>query len=105
MESLNFPTGAKKNLQMKKAKTLEQMRSAQTAQFVQYVLHFYGKNGLRPFNCEDDLIMSVAKFYAETEYDFENDTTDRERVHRMLIALGCRQIDYSSKHPFERLTK
>lgn len=90
---------------MKKAKTLEQMRQEQTAQFVQYVLHFYGKNGLRPFNCEDDLIVSVAKFYAETEYDFENDTTDRERVHRMLIALGCRQIDYSNKHPFERLTK
>ena len=69
--------------------------NTEVKQFTDYVLSFYGKDGLYPFKCEDDMIVSIAKFYAATEYDFENDSTDRERVKQMLIAIGAKQIKKS----------
>ena len=60
--------------------------------FIEYALSFYGKDGLYPFNCSDDLVVSVAKFYASEGEDFIGDSVDREKVRVMLVALGRTEI-------------
>tara|TARA_R110000824_G_scaffold389979_1_gene586250 strand:- start:97 stop:306 length:210 start_codon:yes stop_codon:yes gene_type:complete len=62
-------------------------------EFVEYALSFYGKDGLYPFNCSDDLVVSVAKFYALKSDDFNEDSIDREKVRVMLGALGHTEIN------------
>ena len=61
--------------------------------FVEYALSFYGKDGLYPFNCSDDLVTSVAKFYASKGKEFVGDSIDREKVRVMLNALGRTEIN------------
>tara|TARA_R110000772_G_scaffold258471_1_gene375664 strand:- start:28 stop:255 length:228 start_codon:yes stop_codon:yes gene_type:complete len=62
-------------------------------EFILYALSFYGENGLYPFNCSDDLVKSVAKFYASEGEDFIGDSVDREKVRVMLVALGRTEIN------------
>tara|TARA_R110001592_G_scaffold23752_1_gene92694 strand:+ start:456 stop:821 length:366 start_codon:yes stop_codon:yes gene_type:complete len=61
--------------------------------FIDYALSFYGKDGLYPHNCTDDLIVSVAKFYASKGKEFVGDSIDREKVRVMLNALGRTEIN------------
>jgi len=62
------------------------------AAFIKYALSFYGKDGLYPYNCSDDVVASVAKFYALKSNDFNEDSIDRENVSRMLEALGYYEL-------------
>ena len=62
-------------------------------EFIGDNLHFYGENGLSPFNCSDEIITSVAKFYASEGEDFIGTYVDREKVRVMLGALGYTEIN------------
>tara|TARA_R110002153_G_scaffold253524_1_gene411560 strand:+ start:270 stop:542 length:273 start_codon:yes stop_codon:yes gene_type:complete len=62
-------------------------------EFIWYSLSFYGKNGIYPFDCSDDIVASVAKFYALESDDFIGTSIDREKVRVMLGALGYREIN------------
>ena len=62
-------------------------------EFIGDNLHFYGENGLSPFNCSDEIITSVAKFYALQGDDFIGTYVDREKVRVMLGALGYTEIN------------
>ena len=62
-------------------------------EFIGYALSFYGETGMYPFNCSDDVVASVAKFYALKGEDFIGDSVDREKVRVMLSALGYTEIN------------
>jgi|TARA_R110000744_G_scaffold134552_1_gene243652 hypothetical protein len=62
-------------------------------EFIGYALSFYGKTGMYPFNCSDEIIASVAKFYALKGDDFIGTYVDREKIRIMLGALGYREIN------------
>ena len=42
-------------------------------EFIGYALSFYGETGMYPFNCSDEIVASVAKFYALQGEDFIGD--------------------------------
>tara|TARA_B110000285_G_scaffold219440_1_gene270030 strand:- start:457 stop:666 length:210 start_codon:yes stop_codon:yes gene_type:complete len=62
-------------------------------EFIGYALSFYGETGMYPFNCSDEIVASVAKFYALQSDDFIGTYVDREKVRVMLGALGYREIN------------
>ena len=61
-------------------------------EFIGYALSFYGETGMYPFNCSDEIVASVAKFYALQSDDFIGTYVDREKVRVMLGALGYTEI-------------
>ena len=66
-------------------------------EFIGHSLSFYGKTGAHPFNCSDEIIANVAKFYALESDDFIGTYVDREKVRVMLGALGYREINKKIK--------
>ena len=65
-------------------------------EFEGYVLSFYSKDGVYPFNCSDDTICAVIHCVIDARMNFGSfaaDSTDREAVRRVLETLGYRECD------------
>jgi len=65
-------------------------------EFESYVLSFYSKdNGIYPFDCSDDTIISAVFFVVAAGMNnetFAADSTDREKVRAVLEAVGYREL-------------
>ena len=55
-------------------------------------LALYGKDGLYPYSCSDDVIESTAEHYGTTCWDFDNNSIDRENLGEILEALGYYEL-------------
>ena len=60
--------------------------------FIKDSLALYGKDGLYPYSCSDDVIESTAEHYGTTCWDFKYDSIDSENVSKILEALGYYEL-------------
>lgn len=67
------------------------------ANFVGYVLEFYGPQGIYPMGATiEQIMLATAKLISNKDYDFAGDSFDRENVRDILIA------DFGLKFPEQK---
>ena len=71
---------------------MNEKRPEDIVRFVDYVYNFYGPNGVYPMKVNKANILAATELllqqYAEqSEYEFEGDSIDRERVRDIMIDI------------------
>ena len=62
------------------------MQSEQMTEFYDYVLSFYGENGIYPIGATLDMVMeATAKYLKQSDTNFCGDSFDREHIRDIML--------------------